>query len=116
MLSDDFESITGPPRVLRDVNAGRFSNVFAFQLQWFRCSRLPLSHTPFNVLLPPKSQPRHTAPMLFAYWRKPFGSFHCQPVSTCVLITSPPERNPRSLLSNPGEMAPRPALKITRPF
>src|ERR1051326_369584 len=75
----------------------------------------PFSHAPLEMLLPAKSHELVTAPMMFAYWRQPLGSFHCQPVSTCVFTTSAPFRNPRSLLSKPGEMAPSPALKRILP-
>src|SRR5258708_7143173 len=107
--------MTGPPRVLRGLNAWPLTNVLPFQLQWLRCSMLPLSQAPLSVLLPPKSQPLVTAPMMLAYWRQPLGSFHCQPARTCVFTTSAPFRKPRSLLSNPGEMAPNPALNRILP-
>src|SRR5262249_5399477 len=104
-----------PPRVLRELNDRPCTNVRPCQLQWFRCSTLPANHRPFNVLLPPKSHEPVTAPIRIAYWRQPFRSFHCQPVSTCMSTTSPPNRKLRSLLSNPGEIAPSPALKMIRP-
>src|ERR1043166_4714502 len=100
----------GPPRVLRALNDGPEMNGLPVQLQGLRCSMFPFSHAPLEMLLPAKSHELVTAPMMFAYWRQPLGSFHCQPVSTCVFTTSAPFRNPRSLLSKPGEMAPSPAL------